>query len=71
MDELHGHTITDNYRWLESSDDRVAAWTDAQNAYTRTVLEASPRRSAVEAKLKPLMEIGAVTAPAGRGSRYF
>jgi len=71
VDELHGHTITDDYRWLEDADADVAAWTDAQNAHTRTVLDASPRRAAVEARLRPLMEIGAVTAPVMRGSRYF
>jgi len=42
---IHGTTLTDNYRWLEGNnadpehmgkvDDDVAAWTDAQNAYTR------------------------------------
>ena len=71
VDTLHGQTITDNFRWLEDADERVAAWTDAQNAYTRSVLDASPRRAHVEAQLRPLMEIGAVTAPAVRHSRYF
>ena len=41
----------------------VAAWTDAQNAYTRQVVDNLPGRAAVEASLRPLMEIGAVTAP--------
>ncbi|HVQ41504.1 MAG TPA: hypothetical protein VMS54_04835, partial [Vicinamibacterales bacterium] len=71
VDELHGHRITDDYRWLEDADADVSAWTDAQNAYTRTVLDASPRRAALEARLRPLMEVGAVTAPVVRGSRYF
>ena len=71
VEHLHGHDILDEYRWLEGDSADVAAWTDAQNAYTRSVLDASPRRAAVEARLRPLMEIGAVTAPAMRGSRYF
>jgi len=71
VDDLHGHRITDNYRWLEAADSDVSAWTDAQNAHTRAVLDASPRRGSVEAQLRPLMEVGAVTAPAMRGSRYF
>ncbi len=78
---LHGVAVTDPYRWLEgdnSDPDRpgqmtpdVAAWTDAQNAYTRQVLDAWPGRADVEARLAPLMEVGVVTAPAMRGNRYF
>ena len=71
VEHMHGHEIRDEYRWLEGDSADVAAWTDAQNAYTRAVLDASPRRSDVEARLRPLMEIGAVTAPAMRGARYF
>jgi len=78
---LHGVEITDPYRWLEgdnsNSDEagqvtpEVAAWTDAENAYTRAVVDQFPGRAAIEARLKPLMEVGAVTAPAMRANRYF
>jgi prolyl oligopeptidase len=78
---LHGVPLTDTYRWLEgdNSDERdqgkvtpaVAQWTDAQNAYTREVLDTLPGRAALEARLKPLMEIGSVSAPDVRGNRYF
>jgi prolyl oligopeptidase len=71
VDELHGRRITDDFRWLEADDAGVAAWTDAQNAHTRAILEASPRRPVVESRLRPLMEVGAVTAPVVRASRYF
>jgi prolyl oligopeptidase len=80
-DLIHGVTITDNYRWLEGDNsdprhmgavtDQVAAWTDAQNAYTRARLDHLPRRREIEDALRPLMEIGAVTAPAVRGRRWF
>ena len=80
-DTLHGAAITDNYRWLEGDisapADRqkvtpdVAAWTDAQNGYTRAVLDQLPGRKALEERLRPLMEIGSVSAPAMRGTRYF
>ena len=78
---LHGVSMTDNYRWLEGDNGdaadqgkvtpEVAAWTDAQNAYTRQVLDTLPGRQDVEAKLRPLLEIGAVTAPMVRQNRYF
>ena len=78
---LHGVEIVDPYRWLEgdNSDSKsagkvtpeVAAWTDAQNAYTRAILDHLPRRADLENRLRPLMEIGSVSAPDVRGNRYF
>jgi prolyl oligopeptidase len=81
VDTLHGVAIVDNYRWLEGDNSdpaemgkvtpEVSAWTDAQNAYTRSILDARPGRQALEDRLRPLMEVGAVSAPAMRGQRYF
>jgi prolyl oligopeptidase len=78
---LHGVEVVDNYRWLEGDnsnpDDQghvttaVAAWTDAQNAYMRSVVDSLPGRPDLEARLRPLMEIGTVSAPSVRGTRYF
>ena len=76
--------VVDPYRWLEGSaapeldgredaelDARVGKWTDAQNAYTRSVLEQLPGRKALEEKLRPLMQVGSVSAPEVRLNRYF
>lgn len=52
-------------------DAEVAAWTDAQNAYTRSVLEAAPGRAALEARLRGLMEIDQIRAPEMQADRYF
>ena len=83
IETLHGIEVADPYRWLEGSaapeaagedpelDRRVAAWTAAQNAYTRTVLDAFPGRRELEARLQALMAVDQVTAPAVRGGRYF
>jgi len=78
---LHGVEIVDPYRWLEGDNSdpermgkvtpEVASWTDAQNAYTRQVLEGLPGRERLEQRLRPLMEIGAVTTPTVRSGRYF
>ena len=73
---IHGITITDNYRWLEGDEQgnmtpEVAEWTDAQNAYTRQVLDSIPGREALEARLRELLEVPTVSAPAMYGDRYF
>ncbi len=80
-DLIHGASIVDNYRWLEGDNTNpaeqgkvtsdVAAWTDAQNRYTRQVLDGLPGRVALENRLRPLMEVGSVTAPRVRANRYF
>ncbi len=39
-DTYHGTKVADAYRWLEDgSDDSVRAWSDAQNAYARGILD--------------------------------
>jgi prolyl oligopeptidase len=80
-DTLFGHKIVDDYRWLEGDNSdpanmgkvtpEVSAWTDKQNEHTRAVLDSLPGRKALEEKLRPLMEIGTVSAPAMRGKYYF
>jgi prolyl oligopeptidase len=71
----------DNYRWLEGHNSdpndqgemtqEVAAWSDAQNAYTRSVLDRLPGRQVLKDRLGVLMNVGSVTAPLRRGGRYF
>ena len=78
---LHGVAVVDNYRWLEGDNSNpermgqvtpeVGAWTDLQNAHTRALLDNLPGRQELEEKLRPLMEVGAVSMPTIRGKRYF
>jgi prolyl oligopeptidase len=73
---LHGTKITDPYRWLEGDarggiTPEVSAWTDLQNAHTREVLDGLPGRAALEKRLRELMEVPVISAPAMHGSRYF
>ncbi len=81
IENLHGVEVVDNYRWLEGDNSdsavmgrvtpEVAVWTDAQNARTREVLDHLPGRAAIEDASRPLIQVGAVSAPAARGNRYF
>jgi prolyl oligopeptidase len=78
---LHGVEVVDPYRWLEGDNsdpermgamnDEVAAWTDAQNAWTRSVLDGLPGRKALEDRLRPLLEVDTVSSPIARADRYF
>jgi len=83
---LHGVEIVDPYRWLEGSaapdlrapeadldelDRRVDAWTDAQNAHTRAVLDRLPGRERLEARLRELLGAGEIGSPSLRGERAF
>ena len=48
VNEYHGTPVTDDYQWLENSaDPEVQRWSDAQNAYARSVLDALPARKAI------------------------
>src|SRR5262245_19885127 len=77
----NGVAVVDNYRWLEGDNSdpnaqgkttaEVAAWTDAQNRYTRDVLDRLPGRERLEAQFRPLLKTGVVTAPIMRANRYF
>ena len=71
VETLHGVQVIDNYRWLEEDGPDVARWTEAENRYTRDVLDQLPGRAALEARLHALSKVGSITAPVVRGNRYF
>jgi prolyl oligopeptidase len=56
VDQYVGMKITDDYRWLENWEDpAVKAWSDAENAYARTVLDGLPGRDAIRARVRQLI----------------
>jgi prolyl oligopeptidase len=71
-DTLHGHTIVDNYRWLEDSQSpETKAWVGEELAYTRSVLDALPGRAQIQKRLEQLLTIGNITPPQIAGPFYF
>ena len=61
-DVIQGTKVADPYRWLEDpADPKVQAWSDAQNARTRTYLDALPDAEAIKSKLTTLIT---ATSPA-------
>src|SRR5437660_12385234 len=69
---LHGRANVDPYRWLENeADPEVAAWVEAQNAYTAAMLGARPERAVIGKRLAETLAIGIVQPPAERDGRFF
>ena len=69
---LHGQAVADPYRWLEDGEsEETVAWTDAQNARTRAVLDALPSRPALQARLLELLRVGSVGSLEVGGARVF
>jgi len=72
VDTVHGVPISDPYRWLEDGDSQeVKTWTEAQNAYTASLLQQRPGRAQVKERLAALLSIGTLGVPEVRGPRYF
>ena len=56
VDTVQGVSITDDYRWLEAADDaQVKAWSNAQNAYARSYLDARPGRDAIKKRVSEIL----------------
>jgi prolyl oligopeptidase len=71
-DLLHGETIPDPYRWLEDGESAgTREWTAAQNALTRSYLDAVPGRGDLHRRLDQLLAIGAISVPTPARGRYF
>ncbi len=72
IEVLHGETIADPYRWLEDGESPdTRAWTEAQNALTRSYLDAVPARARIRSRLEQLLAIGALSVPTPVRGRYF
>jgi prolyl oligopeptidase len=55
-DTYHGVAVTDDYRWLEDGNNpEVKAWSDAQNAHARAVLDKLPGVPVLRERLTKIM----------------
>ncbi len=71
-DRMHGIDIQDPYRWLEDQQSpETRAWINAQNSYTRAVLDAIPGRDRLRMRLEKLNRVDSQSAPIVRNGRYF
>jgi prolyl oligopeptidase len=70
-DVYHGVRVEDPYRWLEDADSPdTIAWTDEQNALTRSVVD-GPLRDALRRELQRFYDYPRASAPVPRGRRHF
>ena len=69
---LHGVKVPDPYQWLEEEKaPEVQEWMDAQDAYTRALLDRLPLKATLEARLKELLYIETMSAPSEKEGRLF
>lgn len=56
IDNYHGTSVTDDYRWLEdAANPDVRKWSDAQNTAARVVLDHLPHVAAIRARVTEIM----------------
>lgn len=69
---LHGHKITDPFRWLEDGESSATQqFVRDELNYTRSVLDPLPGRDALHARLSELFSVGALSTPNVAGEYYF
>src|SRR5215471_1582659 len=72
VDNLHGSSIPDPYRWLEDQNSpETRAWIDAEDACTAAVLNAVPGRAAIAKRLSELLKVDTFVLPTIRPGVYF
>ena len=72
VDDYHGTSIADPYRWLEDVDaPATKAWVEAQNGLTDSFLATIPERPAIKARLTALWNYARYSAPFKENGRYF
>ena len=72
VDDYHGVSIADPYRWLEDTDaPATKAWVEAQNRLSDSFLAAIPERANIKYRLTQLWNYARFGAPFKEGGRYF
>jgi prolyl oligopeptidase len=72
VDDYHGETIADPYRWLEDLDaPDTRGWIEEQNALTRSWLDEVARRPEIVDRLTELWDHPRASAPSRRADRWF
>ncbi len=74
VDEYHGTSVADPYRWLEDDvreNKEVAEWVEDENKITFGYLKSIPERQAIEDRITELWDYEKYSSPFKRGGRYY
>jgi prolyl oligopeptidase len=72
VDDYHGETVADPYRWLEDTNSaETRAWIAEQNRVTQQYLSQFPEREAIRARLGEMFDYPRWDVPFERGGRWF
>ena len=72
VDDYHGSSVADPYRWLEDTDSpETAGWVQAQNAVTLSYLAGIPGRAAIRNRLTQVWNYPKYSSPTRAGNRLF
>jgi len=72
VDNYHGTSIADPYRWLEDVDaSATTAWVEAENKLTDSFMATIPERPAIKNRLTQLWNYARYSAPFKENGRYF
>jgi prolyl oligopeptidase len=72
VDELHGTSVPDPYRWLEDDNaEETKAWVTAQNRVTEDFLTTIPQRGEIRKRLADLWNFERTGSPQEFGGKWF
>ncbi len=72
VDNYHGTSVPDPYRWMEDPDDaETLAWVAAQNGLTRAFLDAIPAREILVQRITELWDYPRYEVPERHGNHYY
>jgi prolyl oligopeptidase len=72
IDDYHGETVADPYRWLEDTNDpETRRWIEVQNAVVEAYLSKVPTRQSIRARLTEIWDYPKFDVPFERGGRWF
>lgn len=71
-ESIHGHQVSDPYRWLEDAGSQPAkTWLQAEDELYARYVAGVPGLDRLTTRLTELLAAGEVSAPVWRGERYF
>jgi prolyl oligopeptidase len=72
VDNIHGTSIADPYRWLEEQKSpETRAWIDEQNKYTQSFLDKVPAKEDIRARYTQLLRVDDIGLPGQAGNTFF